>query len=455
MNVQHCLKSSCLLFFALVLSLSACTDDATDNNTLSNNTTIGCPPGQLPHPITGVCRAPVVNPNNVTPVVDETPDADATVDVTPELDQGPDAQDATGDTRPDISLPDDETADSTRTCGYGNVSGRACAPSGAGVSGATVTISGIDCHTGQAFTQDVVTDNSGAYAFTNLPTGDHEVRISSGSFNQRFRVDLMDGEDQDLTTQQGKYCLAADSTKIAVVGGRYDHVEDILGQLGLDFEMKGDDDAMSAMAIAFLSDLSALNQYDIVFINCGELWGSVSASPNNPARVAMLTAIRDYVLAGGSLYASDLAHPFIEESIPNVINFLGDDIELGQARDGYAPQMITATVTDPGLVAALGTSSIVVDFPQDPSAGVYNNNWVIMEGSLPAARVFMRGSAKRCPSTRGCVGAFDGTISDVPLLSSYTFAAGGSVVFTSFHNERQQSVSQDILNTLRYLIFQL
>ena len=455
MNVQHCIQTSFLLLFALTLGLGACSDSNTDSNNTTPSNNAPCPPGQTKHPITGLCRAPVVNPNNVTPPVpDSTPDEEEDKDGTPDT-QSTDEGDDTQDTTPDVTPMEDAAADSTEVCGTARISGRACAPSGAGVSGATVTISGIDCATGQPFSREVTTDNTGSYAFEGLPTGEHEVRVTSGSFNQRFRVGLMDGDDQDLTTQQGKSCLAADSTRIAVVGGKYDDVEGLLTELGLNFDLKGDDETMSSTAIAFLSDLSALNQYDIVFINCGELWASVSQNPSNPARIAMLNAIKDYVLGGGSLYASDLAHPFVEEALPNLIDFLGDDFDLSEARDGYAPQMLTATVTDPGLIAALGKNTVEVDFPNDPANGVFNTNWVIMEGALPAVRVFMRGDAQRCPGSVGCSGTPTQSVTNVPLLASYTFGSGGSVVFTSFHNKSQLTLSQDILNTLRYLIFQL
>ena len=119
----------------------------------------------------------------------------------------------------------------------------------------------------------------GSYAFPQVPAGAHVVSFSQGSFSRTFSVGVIDGVEEDLTLQGSKFCIEADTVKIAVVGGLYDHVEGVLDALQLSYDMKGDDGGTSpafgpdpaslVQAKTFLRDPQAMAAYDIIFINCG------------------------------------------------------------------------------------------------------------------------------------------------------------------------------------------
>ena len=59
-------------------------------------------------------------------------------------------------------------------------------------------------------------------------------------------------------------CLLADSVDIAVVMGEYDHIEGILSQLDLDYDLFDETEYLNLVL-----DANQLNEYDIVFFNCG------------------------------------------------------------------------------------------------------------------------------------------------------------------------------------------
>lgn len=474
MYIKHGL--ALLLCGLFVFGAMACSDDTDKQD--KNNTTdpTQCPEGERYNPVVGQCvKLPVSNnmTNNQNNPKEDMSGQDMSGDMSGDdmstnqdmtsMDMRSDmsGQDMSGDMSSDMAG-DMSMMDMSANCGYAKVKGKACAPSGAGVSGATVTIEGIDCNTGQPFSLSATTDVNGNYSFDNVPSGDHDATITSGSFNRRFTVSLAPGDDVDLTQQASKYCIETNNVKIAVIEGSFDNVEGILQQLQLTFEVKGNDAPMGGQdrlseAVTFLRDLNAMKQYDIIFINCGLLWGKIDRDFKQH-QLTILTNIRDYVISGGSLYASDLAHPFIERSLPNLFDFLGNDMTVTDAWDGYAPQIIQANVVDTRLQAALGKSTVEIDFPQDPANGVFSNNWSMVEGVGGAGKILVSGNAQRCAAGtfgNACPG-IDGTLMNAPLLVTYKDSGnGGAAVFTSFHNERQVAVGQDVLNILKFLIFQL
>ncbi len=452
------------LLFSLMALLfcAACTDDnISPGGDPLPGTTSTCAAGEIYNPVLGRCVvAAMAPPPTGEPDMDAPPDQNAPdmldmsdIPVTPppsDMDSAPD-QDAPAD-MPDIT----PTPDMTTGCGYGSIIGRACAPSGDILAGATVTIQGEDCHTGMPFTTTVQSAGDGSYAFTQVPAGAHVIEFSQGSFSRTFSVGVVAGVEEDLTLQGSKFCIEADTVKIAVVGGLYDHVEGVLDALQLSYDMKGDDGgatntaASLALARSFLKDPQAMAAYDIIFINCGELWGRLNGSD----RTTIATNLFNHVRAGRSFYASDWAHMFVETAVPTMVDFLGNDATLSDARQGYAPQTIQASVTSPALQATLGHNTVAIEFPHNPSAQLFNNNWTIMEGALPTAVIHLRGSARRCGGT-GCPPSSN-YVQNAPLLVSYTDPGnGGSIVFTSFHNERQHEVNPDMMEILKFLIFQL
>ena len=59
-------------------------------------------------------------------------------------------------------------------------------------------------------------------------------------------------------------CLDGSDTKIAVVAGEFDSIESLLSQFGFNYDMYGTYDYLD-----LLLNPALLEQYDIVFFNCG------------------------------------------------------------------------------------------------------------------------------------------------------------------------------------------
>jgi hypothetical protein len=459
--------SFAFMAFALAVILTACSDDNTTTNNTTNpgdNNGAGptCPDGQRYNVVLGRCQ-PTGGNNNNTPGDMGGPDMVLDLDM-PNAGDMPDASDM----RPDQMYTEQ---DIVIACGAGSIKGRACAPSGEPVSGATVTIKGVDCRTGQPYERTLTTDRNGTYEADGLSSGTLDVNVSTGgSFSRSFFVDLFPNEELDLTTQTSKYCLEANAVKIAVIGGLFDHVEGVLDELAFEYDMKGNDIHQSELAairrqyptaqaelaqtLAFLTSLQAMEEYDVIFINCGILWDAIGKH-HASSLPTIISNLFNFVNRGHGLYVADWAHPFVERISPDMIDFYGNDDTPTAARNGWAPQTINAAVLTPGLQTALGANTVPIEFPQDAANNVVNIDWVIAQAANMSATVHLRGDARLCTrSFGGCSGA-GSTLPGVPLLVSMRNANGGTIAYTAFHNERQANVSDEILTILKFLIFQL
>jgi hypothetical protein len=96
-----------------------------------------------------------------------------------------------------------------------------------------------------------------------------------------------------------------------------------------------------------------------------------------------------------------------------------------------------------------------IEFPHQPPV-ISNDHWVVAEGANSSATIHLSGNTALCRLTVHDSCASGGpTVTNAPLLVTYQDPSGGSVVFTSFHNERQTNLSQNMEQILRFLIFQL
>lgn len=505
-----------LCCLALGVASSACSDDTTDNNSAGENSTMNsgsmdCPDGERYNPIVGRCLAEQTGSNNVSTNSSQNGDDNSNPNNTSDnsqtnnttsnqepgnmepgnqepgnmepgnqepgnmepgnMEPGDEDMGSMGNnmSEPDMgSMDDPDMMIPQMTCGVGSLKGRACAPSGDILAAATVTVTGTDCATGMPFTTTVQTAGDGSYSIPNVPSGLHDVTLASGSFMRTFPVQIRDGVETDLTREASKYCVEASAVKIAVISGSYDDVESILDDLQLDYDIKGTDGGGLVFGFPtdstgltntrnFLKDPAAMAQYDIIFINCGNLWDMLNATAPGDINTIM-TNLHTHFSNGRSIYASDWAHMFIERPFVSILDFFpagGDDTDVTGARQGYAPQNIMATVESPELLSLLGTNSVLIDFPQNPPT-VINNNWVMVAGADPGATVHLRGDAQQCMSTTSCDSA-GATLTGSPLLVTYKHPVhGGSFAFTSFHNHAAGTpISPEISKILKFLIFQL
>ena len=365
-------------------------------------------------------------------------------DISDGPDPGPSEPDATepGEAEsPDVAPPlDVGPSKPCDPCGMGSLVGKVCAPNDQiFVNGATITIETYDCD-GKLLTLTTESSANGTYQFAEVPCGTHTVFVEKGSFSIEYTITVEAGQETDLTGAAQKLCFQASSTPIAVLAGSYDNIESLLDQLGLDYDRytKTGDGGIGTI-VDLLGDPAALQSYDIVFVNCGGYHGWM---PIDVPEV--MPNVKDFVLAGGSLYMSDYAWVYGEWAFPDAIEFYNSDLVTDMYTD-KSPQMIDggqtfkATVADGAMAAYLGKTSLMVTFDQGPQ--------IAPEAAGPGT--FPHVSAK--VSQPFGSEPLDDTI---PLILSYQpTPTSGRVIYTNFHNDAQ--TTEDMLVLLNYLVFTL
>ncbi len=424
------------LFALCSLALfSACGDDVVDGEG-------SCPPGESLNPITGQC----------------TPDQGGATN------QGGGTDNQGGGTDNQGGGTDNQGGGTNnqggeQPCGDGRIEGLACTPDGATLPVANVTISGTDCE-GNAFSFETTTDNAGYYTFEDVPAGNQELVVTSGSFSGTRIVQVHPDQTTDLRDEAQKVCVAGDSAQIAVISGEYDNVGSLLSSMNIEYDIVGSDGFVdfgnlfgggdgTDDAAAFLMDYSAMAPYQIIFIECGGLYSMLDAGgfdlgdfdlggffPGMGSDADMdviIENLQTFVQNGGSLYSSDLAYQFMDDAFPDAATFLGTS---GHSQD------VTADVISNEMLSLLGTNQASISFNM--------GGWAMMSDAGANTTIHFQGDALH--------GAAESpqTASDIPFLISYDPPTGsGKAIYTSFHNSAQGALGGDMEEILRFLIFQL
>lgn len=349
----------------------------------------------------------------------------------------------------------------TPSCATGSVQGRVCAPDRqTWISGATVEVTGTDCNQ-QPFS--VVADSAadGSFTVAAVPVGRWTAHAVLGAFSQDYAVTVEEGKTVLIPDDQ--LCVAQKQTKIAVVTGAGDRIEDLLTGLSLKFDtFAGDATNWPTTAAPFLSDLQRLKAYDLVFIDCAAAKESGSSTINlGPDATAIQTALHDYVAQGGSLYSSDWALLFPALAFPGKMRFHLNGGAMANPFDarhlmGYAPQTVTADVTKPELAVFLGKAKVEIAFPHQ--SGANSMHWGLFDVQDPTADVLIRAPKVSLCETRdvNCSSA-NGDASQVPLAVHFKLTGagtrGGNVVYTSFHNIAQPT--DDVSKVLKFIVLHL
>ena len=323
-----------------------------------------------------------------------------------------DARDPYGDDPDDPDDPVDpgETA---------SVSGRVCDPSGGEwIVGAYVWVAVDDDGDGEEdWRAEDSTDADGRFMLEGLPPGDHQVRVEKGSFSSSYDVTL----DVGLYEIPEDEC-ALDPPTIAVISGDYDHID-----LTLEYTLVN---GTGAEYIGFLRDAAQMNEYDIIFFNCGisDSWHS------HQAQIA--ANITTFVEDGGSVYASDWAHFFIEAAFPGKIDFFGEDALYSSPRVGMDGN-VTASVIDPTMQAIIGGASADINYDL--------SMWVVPENAGSGVDTLLQASV---PVMDFWTGTYT-TIPNAPIAVRFDVGTG-RVIYTSFHNEHQATTvhMRDILEEI-------
>lgn len=291
----------------------------------------------------------------------------------------------------------------------GDVIGKICGLDGSGpVEGATVY---VDTPSGRV---SATTNVQGDFVLTCLPAGGWTVNVESGSWSTNFNTSVADGQ---ITSIPGQQCLNPNSARVAVVWGEWDQMQDILSRIGVPFTFYD-----TANQADLLLDATEMAQYDIIFLNCGFDDSLIYGGG------AGLTNLRNFVMNGGSVYASDYAYDAVEVTFPPFVDFYGDDGTVNAAHGG-GNRTGMVDVVDPSLRAALGGRQQVS----------ISSCCVAMDSADAATTVYLEGDR------------YDDGGRHPYFVGFQPGAASGTMMFTDFHNNGQP----DIEALFRWLIARL
>ncbi|MSQ93056.1 MAG: hypothetical protein EXR98_00705 [Gemmataceae bacterium] len=164
-----------------------------------------------------------------------------------------------------------------------------------------------------------------------------------------------------------------------------------------------------------LAKQKKLSDYDVLFLTCaggGE---------------QLKDELREFVANGGVLYASDWRYDAVAMAFPEMVE--------DKLRDSGAKQDFNAQVVDPALRDVIGDSiHLKFDMPE----------WKTAAFGGPRVKTLIKGRYE--------IDRKKGEFAVAPLMVKFTFNKG-TVIFTSFHNEKQNSL--DLERLLQYLVFTL
>jgi hypothetical protein len=161
-----------------------------------------------------------------------------------------------------------------------------------------------------------------------------------------------------------------------------------------------------------------LQDVDVLFFTCA------------PGGHELRDVLVRFVSRGGVLYASDWRYDAVADAFPDVVD--------AQARGEGASGAVTAEVVDPGLRELIGPT-IHLNF--DLAA------WKTAAFKGPRVSVLLKGDYRKLQGPSDNVGV----PATAPLLVRFPVGRDGQVIFTSFHNEKQNNETEKKL--LQYLVF--
>lgn len=332
--------------------------------------------------------------------------------------------DGAGDTGDLTTVP--EVLGGCEGCLTGTLLGLTCAPNGqTAIPDVKVWVETLACD-GQAMVIETKSNEKGEYTLENVPCGLQVVHMEKGSFYHEFAIFVDAGLVTDATSSDR--CFAANAAKIAVITGDWDRIEMVLDQLQLEYdEYDGMEDIWGwgpDEAVDLLTDSNKLNEYDVLFINCGPtpediMWSNGSQVSSN---------LETFLKKGGSLYVSDYAFVYFEQTWPSYVDFPADPyVVWKETVDGH--------VVDPPLFAYLGKDYIEIEYSLTPLVSATG----LGPESLPHIEAYFTQFSEIQPI----------------MMSFKPYVDGGRVVFTTFHNEEGWGIQQDLAEILNYVVFLL
>ncbi|HVC95894.1 MAG TPA: hypothetical protein VND64_19545 [Pirellulales bacterium] len=221
--------------------------------------------------------------------------------------------------------------------------------------------------------------------------------------------------------------------RLGVTPPPFDHPFDDMGRL---LDELGEGYKYAKFPLDDLRDGKKISEYDVIFLTCSGVpksWlaESIGASqreglelffPNKEVIAEVANNLREFVAGGGTLYASDRHYNLVAGAFEKL---------APQPAPNGKKQDLNADVVDPGLRELIG-GEFALRFDQaDWCPAAFEGEQVV---------VYLRGTYE----------PLEGEPRPTPLLVKFPFEKG-TVIFTSFHNEKQNSEAE--LKLLRYLVF--
>lgn len=398
--------------------------------------------------------------------------------------------------------------------GFGSVSGTVYAPDGVTpVADAYVyvPVGGVR-DAGRQPAEAIVWTTSGpdgSFLLEDVPVGIVTIIISKGAWEKQFETDVNANQTTAATVAETTLPETGPGVpNIAVVTGWYDRMEDVLAKLGLgdvdefgqlvpgteEFDLYDGNDSLPDPSVpgspvppdtydnfdTLLNDFSLMEQYDIIFINCGNsyedlLFAGAAAAAGKQVASPAVNNLRDYVFAGGSLYVTDLSYDFVEQPFPEAIDFYGsvatpvnEAEEWGAAEMGESGVVNDADVLDTTLLEWLRSlGALNTDPPDTVYIAGFLSGWAIMNGinADPAfgAKAWIRSNEFSPEVAAASLGGRHGgsrgqgkvAPADVPLTVTFTHGEG-RVLYSSYHTEESPSTSlRPQERILAFLVFEV
>ena len=363
-------------------------------------------------------------------------------------------------------LPDVVGSNQGGACRTGRTAGTVCAPNGSVIAGARISASTRTC-SGEPKIVETNANIQGYFSLEGLAEGWTEVTITTGTFVARFAVEIVPGREVPLSgdSTSTKVCLPAGSARLAVLTGDYDNVGAVIDSLGFEYDTYCGSWDYSRTARFLLANAEALNEYDILFVNCAS---GIDLRATNEEMAQIKENIENFVRNGGSLYVSDLAVDWVHMLWPDFVRFNISNPREEEALACCVCVDCTAecTVDPPGPPAR--RCNVDNDQPEPCSEPVGAQGYgPVGEFQARVVSPFLRQFVEMDTfnvnfDAGGWVEIEDAadqveilvTSNQRPFMVLFEpYERGGRVAYTSFHNHVQATDS--MLEILRALVFRL
>ncbi|WP_026755923.1 carboxypeptidase-like regulatory domain-containing protein [Sediminibacter sp. Hel_I_10] len=311
-----------------------------------------------------------------------------------------------------------------------------------------------------------MTNSLGEFSLEELTPGTYDIRLSKGLFSASRTVTIDDAND--LLEIILETIAVTDLPNIAVVTGSYDHIEDVLYNIGLVnpetqeplFDIiegqnifgrsqaephKSHGNSLSHMNRTTNSQLQPnvdfdfadliespdlLNSYDIIFLNCGL----------NESKIEFSNNLTNYVANGGLLYATDWAFAYLED----ITNGGEDYIDFYQPIHSGTSLSTEAELLNEDLASWLSLNFEIELTDNTVTIDEFLSSWQVVD-TYDTETVI--------PWLYGPV-EYNG-ISESKYLA-YTFLHDeGAVLYSSFHTENETDEATSVERLMQYLVFEL